>query len=111
LTIYLTEIGKKLGKGYKMKGNLTKITLGLVCLYNLSFANDNISKSLKATNLAPIKPKYQISRDAIESLKNRAVIGVANSLNIDSSLFDKKRKFSLYLKISRNSKFGFRYKF
>ena len=94
-----------------MKGNLTKVAFLLVCLFSFSFANENIARSLQATNLSISHTKYISSKDAIESLQNRAVVGVANSLNIDSSLFDKKRKFSLYLKVSRNSKFGFKYKF
>jgi hypothetical protein len=94
-----------------MKGSFTKIAIGLVCLYSLSFSNDNISKSLQTTSITPVKQHYQVSKDAITSLQNEAVINVANSLNIDSSLFNSKKKFSLYLKVSRNSKLGFKYKF
>jgi len=94
-----------------MKGNLTKITLSMICLCSFSFANENIKRSLEAKNLQHDVKKYNISKDVIESIQNKAINDIGNSLNINTSMFNKNRKFSLFVKVSRNSKFGFRYKF
>ena len=94
-----------------MKGSLTKFAVGVVCLCSFLTANENISKSLSTTSLSVSNHRYQVSKDALMSLQNKAIVNVGNTLNIDTSMFNKKRKFSLYLKLSRNSKFGFKYKF
>jgi len=94
-----------------MKGSLTKFILGILCLCSFSSANENISRSLGNTNISIKKQKYQISKDVLTSLQNEAIVNMGNSLNIDTSIFNKKKKFSLYFKLSSNSKFGFKYKF
>jgi len=93
-----------------MKGSLTKVTIGVVCLCSFLSANENISKSLSNTSITT-NHKYNISKDALSSLENQSIINAGNSLNIDTSMFNKNRKLSLYLKVSRSSKFGFKYKF
>ncbi len=94
-----------------MKGSLTKVTLGLVCLYSFLTANENISRSLHSTSLSKPQNHYTISKDAMKDLQRKAIVDVGKSLSIDTSMFDKRKKFSLYLKVSRKSKFGFKYKF
>ena len=46
-----------------------------------------------------------------QKIGSYALVKVGELLNIDTSLFDRKNKFHLYLKVSRNSKIGFKYSF
>jgi len=100
-----------------MKKGFTKVCFGLFSLYLCAFSSENIKRSLQTTSLTQLQssqsfmPKYQVSKDVLKSLENKAIVDVGKTLNIDTSLFNKKKKFSLYLKLSKNSKFGFKYKF
>jgi len=95
-----------------MKGSLTKFGVSLFCFCSLLSANENITRSLQEKSL-PVKQKpiINLDKDTLLRLQNKAIEDVGNNLNIDTSLFDSKKKFSLYLKVSSNSKFGFKYKF
>ncbi len=95
-----------------MKRILTKAFFVVVLtIINLS-ANDNISRSLHSTSISQIRNSSKvINKNVLQDVQRRALISAGKSLNINTSLFDKKKKFSLYLKISSKSKFGFKYKF
>ncbi len=95
-----------------MKRILTKAFFVVVLtIINLS-ANDNISRSLHSTSISQVRNSSKvINKNVLQDVQRRALISAGKSLNINTSLFDKKKKFSLYLKISSKSKFGFKYKF
>ncbi len=95
-----------------MKGILTKASIALFLSSIALNANDNIGRSLHSTSISQVKNNPAvINKNVLQDVQRRALIGAGKSLNINTSLFDKKKKFSLYLKVSSTSKFGFKYKF
>ncbi len=95
-----------------MKGILTKLTLTMLFGAIFLSANDNIKRSLHSTSLTKIKNYSSvINKNTMQAIGNKTILTVGKTLNINTKLFDQKRKFSLYLKVASNSSFGFKYKF
>ncbi len=94
-----------------MKIKFYKVILGLVCVSSFSYANENLKKSLDHFYIANTNPKVGFDRNILSDFKYRTLGSISRGLNLNPKIFDKKQKFSLYVKISSKSRVGFRYKF
>ena len=95
-----------------MKKTLTKVVIvSLLSIVALN-ANENINRSISSTAISNTKNNSAvINKNTLQDIQRKALISAGKSLDFDTSLFDKNKKFSLYLKISSKSRFGFKYKF
>ncbi len=95
-----------------MKGILTKVFSVLILGTVVLSSNDNISRSLHSTSISQVRNNPTvINKNVLQDVQRKALVSAGKSLNINTALFNKKKKFSLYLKVSSTSKFGFKYKF
>ncbi len=91
-----------------MRKSIFKFIVFVYLVEGFIYANENLDKSLDNFYIENTNPKINFNKNLLDDLKYQALSSI---LNIDSKLFDKKEKFSLYVKVSSKSKFGFRYKF